>query len=308
MHLSLSSSFPSHRPLVMGIVNITPDSFSDGGLWNTPQGLKERVHELGQNGVGIIDIGAESTAPFNPSLSYQEEKLRLENTLFPFLQKNPWPQGILLSLDTYHIETFLHVYSFVQKLPTKIRLFWNDVSGQLDKDVLTILQKNCRDCWYVYAHTFVPSRDMTGKHMSFLSMAQGEDFLDLLKEHFLRGREILQRFSCEERVFFDPCFGFSKSREQNLFLIQHLSCLIQCFPTSQKWLLGISRKSFLRGPESKNDRSQTTLEQTERLHTFILAKWLKELPQFPLVFRVHDPRVVQLSVRIAQEFSILPSK
>ena len=85
---------------IMGVVNITPDSFSDGGIYQ--KDALKKINELIDLGVTVIDIGAESTAPFNKAITYEEEVNRLKNYFIPLIDQIP--KHISISIDTYKIE------------------------------------------------------------------------------------------------------------------------------------------------------------------------------------------------------------
>jgi dihydropteroate synthase len=229
----------------MGVVNITPNSFSDGGEIQSPEAFLARVTAFGQ--IDALDLGAESTAPMNAAISWQEEWERLLPVL-PLL-------GMLdcqLSLDSYHPET---VFKLMEQWPGP--LIWNDVSGKFDHAVLEFLKRPTNT--YVFCHNRAPTREQTGSHMQFTS-SEG-NILQELQDHFLP--------HAHPQVIFDPCLGFSKSYAENWEILERLGELQARVP-HQRWLIGFSRKSFLRQKfslelEQREQLDQVHLEELRRL-------------------------------------------
>ncbi|HXH76101.1 MAG TPA: dihydropteroate synthase [Bacteriovoracaceae bacterium] len=204
-------------------MNVTPDSFSDGGEL-TAATFQSKLTSFGP--VDALDIGAESTAPMNAPISPAEEWNRLAPIL-PLLKDLNCP----LSLDTYHPETIFRIAN-----DCKGTLIWNDVSGKFDDSVIDFLKLN-EKFHYVFCHNRAPSRKLTATHMQYLSESQGDAFMDELTAFFLP--------HIHPRVIFDPCLGFSKTYEQNWYILDHFADLQRRIPHN-RWLLGLSRKSFLR--------------------------------------------------------------
>jgi dihydropteroate synthase len=207
----------------MGVMNVTPDSFSDGGEVLTAEEFQGRLQTLGP--LDILDVGAESTAPMNRPVSWRTEWERLEIFL-PELLKLQCP----LSLDTYHPET---IFEFLRHWHGP--LIWNDVSGQFDEHVERFLLDDPSHT-YVLCHNRVPSREATGRHMEYVGASRGH-LLEELEEFFRPHRR--------PQVVFDPCLGFSKSYDENWEILEHFHELQARLP-HDRWLLGFSRKSFLR--------------------------------------------------------------
>ena len=97
----------------MGVINITPDSFSDGNKYLTESSFSNQFNKL-NTWANWIDIGAESTAPFNSKISQIQELERFEKVLFPFVARSKDPKTTL-SIDTYKPEIFYEVYLFLKK-------------------------------------------------------------------------------------------------------------------------------------------------------------------------------------------------
>jgi dihydropteroate synthase len=248
----------------MGVMNITPNSFSDGRELDSSEKILARLTQFGE--VDALDVGAESTAPMNESISTDEEWQRLE-TILPYLKYTNCP----LSLDTYHVETIFKL-AHIWKGP----LIWNDVSGKFDQAVLDFLKldKNYR---YVFCHNLAPTRELSAKHMNYLSEAQDQAFLNELALFFAP--------YVREQVLLDPCLGFSKTYEQNWYVLEHFEKLQQMLPQSS-WLLGFSRKSFLKKKYQEQDR-----ERLDQLHLEEISR-LKNKWQGEVWIRTHRPELI----------------
>lgn len=234
-------------------MNITPNSFSDGGEYD--------LSRLLQN-IDCWDIGAESTAPKNSPLTSDEEWARLEKYL-PELLQVP-----LLSLDTYHPETIFRMSSL------RKNLIWNDVSGKFDEHVENFLSLDST-FQYVLCHNHAPTRELSGKHMDYVLGTT----LDSLTAFFLKYKH--------PRVIFDPCLGFSKTYEENWMILEHMGEL-QKRVGHRRWLIGFSRKSFLR---KKFGLSLENREELDQKHVHILSEVLADM-QGEVWVRTHRPELL----------------
>ena len=220
-------------------MNITPNSFSDGGEV-TQANFETRLSAF--KDCDAVDIGAESTAPMNASLAWEEEWERL----LPIMPKlKAYPK--ILSFDTYHPETMEEILKYYHDHHFTHSLIWNDVSGKFDGFVHDFLSLS-ENFHYVFCHNLAPSRELTGKHMEYV-----EPHLNL--EQYFSGKQ-------HPQVIFDPCLGFAKSHEQNWWILEHLD---EWLHFHHRWLIGFSRKSFLRKRFglSLEDREQLDLKHQE---------------------------------------------
>ena len=282
----------------MGVVNVTPDSVTNLKNYSPLAQLKL----LKSCGVKFLDIGAESTAPKSLPLTPQEEQQRFLNFLD---QKEENVLELLfsfpiLSIDTYHPETFHFWYELWQKNKAPNQLCLNDVSGKLEESFLNELS-HWKNILLVVGHNNAPSRDLTGQHILYQlekSLTQKE-FFEILKKFFFDVQEKLLKIQFPlEKVFFDPGIGFSKNAQQSLWILESLEELIEYSTLSpSKWLLGFSRKSCLKEKmislfpkEAMLLWSQEEITQTtEYLHFFYVQKlWQKYAEK--ILFRIHDPR------------------
>lgn len=222
----------------MGVMNFTPNSFSDGGELSSLEKVKERLAQFGP--IDALDIGAESTAPMNAPISSFEEWERLKLAL-PILKK----LNCALSIDTYHPETISKFAELWLKEKISYPLIWNDVSGKFDQSVSDFLNLSSH-FHYVLCHNLAPSREKTSSHMDYVKEMEGEKLLDELRDFFSP--------HIHPQVIFDPCLGFSKSYDQNWFILNNFHEL-QKKVSHSRWLIGFSRKSFLKKKYGVQERS-----------------------------------------------------
>jgi len=250
----------------MGVMNLTPNSFSDGGEV-TARNLKERIHFFNQ--FDVIDIGAESTAPMNEPITPEEEWRRLE-ALIPYLGEIK----TTLSVDTYHPETIFRMTKLYSG-----ELIWNDISGKFDESVEKFLSLR-KNLSYVFCHNLAPSREDSIRHMNFLSPNE-DTFIDELVDYFLPYKR--------SNVIFDPCLGFSKSYSQNWKILDQFHYLQKKIDHSG-WLIGFSRKSFLR------KKYQLELSQREELDLVHIEELKKTIPTTfgEVIIRTHRPELLAL--------------
>lgn len=206
--------------LVMGILNVTPDSFSDGGSWNSPEKAVSHTHEMIEEGAAMIDVGAESTRPGALSLTAEEEIKRLMTFLPDVLSASSVP----VSVDSYHWETMEKALSSGAHMVNDIWGFQHDdgsmASVSASFGVPVILMHNRENTDYE------------------------EDILDSMKHFFEKSMEIALKAGVrEENIILDPGIGFGKTAGQNMEVLGRLDELARFFPCP--WLLGVSRKRFI---------------------------------------------------------------
>lgn len=225
-YICKARSLPTHCPQLMGVVNITPDSFSDGGSFFSFKKFFQYFRFLTEHNVDIVDIGAESTRPGATPLSSQEEWERLSPVLIELsaLKKETFffPR---LSLDTYHPENARRALSLGIDII-------NDVSGLNSPEMLSVLNDSEAD--YVLSHSLgIPAdpKQIISDHP-----------IDHLKKWFEQKWELLQKNSIEgQRIIFDPGIGFGKSALQSQETIRGMN---QFRELPFRILVGHSRKSF----------------------------------------------------------------
>lgn len=252
----------------MGVMNITPNSFSDGGELDSPQKIIEKFKTFGP--IHALDIGAESTAPKNDSIQWNEEWQRWQ-VILPLLNDLNSP----ISADTYHPETIFELVKIWKDKKIPFELYWNDVSGKFDESVRDFLKEGPR-FHYIYCHNRAPLRELSGRHMDYVSKDEGhleEELEDFFRPHL------------NPKVIFDPCLGFSKTYDENWYLLNHFP-KIQNLIKHERWLLGFSRKSFLRKKFQTEDRNEL-----DKIHQKILKELLLSC-KGELWIRTHRPELL----------------
>lgn len=269
----------------MGVINLTPDSFSDGGIYNNATSFRERIFQLAK-WADIIDLGAESTAPFNQAVGADMELARFEETFYPIIEKTADP-ALQISIDTYRPEVFIEVAKRVQKYWPNCPLIWNDVSGVVDDALLQALH-GPQHFSYVFSHNLCGDRDKTSDHMQFVDEFVDEQ-MDLISHMERFFSKALKEMKCKRNILLDPCFGFSKTREQNHILLREFSRLANIF-SHHHWVYGISRKSFLRFPKELDSKDPYNQSQLDQVQSYFIADTLQKVDPSKMIFRVHDQR------------------
>ncbi|MDR2778510.1 MAG: dihydropteroate synthase [Rickettsiales bacterium] len=229
----------SHQPLIMGIVNVTPDSFSDGGLYYSIDSFAEVFDNWSRENVQIIDIGAESTNPRVEPIAEEEEIRRLE-PIFDYIEsKNSEYPRPLLSIDTYHSRT-------AELAITNGFDIVNDVSA-LENEKMLDLAKNNPRIKFVFMHNLgIPTRKNVIVH---------GNIIEELKKWLESKLENFDRVGIDRnQLIFDPGLGFGKTSQQNLEILQNVSYFHRF---EVKIMIGHSRKSFMNifssvGPELRD--------------------------------------------------------
>ena len=280
---------PDNKFKTMGVMNVTPNSFSDGGVLAKTASAIARFKSFCSD-FDIIDIGAESTAPFNAAIGAGEELSRLESFFYPLFDSVDDP-AITLSIDTYRPEVFYEVALWIRSQWPKCSLIFNDVSGKVDADLLGLLKEDFSFS-YVLSHNLCPTRDRAGDHMQFAMPERGADACVQSVAAYLQDT-LSMIGETGKRIVLDPCFGFSKTREQNQDLLRSFSTLESLLPKQSEILVGISRKSFLRFPADMNPKLAANQEKLDLLQVLILQNILREAADRKFIFRAHSPNVFE---------------
>ena len=216
------------RTLLVGVVNITPDSFSDGGKFFSTASAIEHALRLLDEGADILDLGGESTRPGkHAAVSAQEELDRVLPVLETILRERP---GSIISIDTYKSETARAAVAAGAEIV-------NDVSGFLWDDAMAATCAELR-CGVVLMHT----RGHSDEWRTQPRLAQREVMPLVLRELRQRADAALAAGVQREYIVLDPGFGFGKVLAENYPLLAHLDALHELgFPI----LAGPSRKAFL---------------------------------------------------------------
>ncbi len=210
---------------IMGVINLTPDSFSDGGDLDSIEKVLDQVNNFLSNGVDVIDIGAQSTRPGSEEIGPKNEISRLIPYLIKIRSEYP---DIIISVDTFNSEV---AYEALSNGANWI----NDVTGgRRDEEILDVVSKF--NCPFVITHSRGDS----------LTMNQLSNYDNVLEEIILSLKNLTikaqSRNISRKNIIWDPGIGFSKDLSQNLQVLKNLDLLKQYkFPI----LVGASRKRFI---------------------------------------------------------------
>lgn len=227
---------------VMGILNVTPDSFADGGRHDTFEKAVAHGLEMIAHGVDIIDIGGESTRPGADRVSAEEEQRRV----IPVIEKLS-QTGIPISIDTMRAET-------AELAITAGASIVNDVSGGLADDLMheTVAEMGCP---YILMHWRGHSKDMNSRAV------YGDVVKDVISELSVQIDVALRSGIAKNNLILDPGLGFAKEAPQNWEILNRIEEITNLgYPV----LIGGSRKRFL-GGENPDEREAATIALTETL-------------------------------------------
>ena len=259
-------------PQVMGILNVTPDSFYSGSRKQTDTEIAERVEQILAEGGQMIDIGAYSSRPNADDVSTKEEMERLRRGLRILREKAP---DAIVSVDTFRADV---AKMCVEEYGVQIV---NDISGgELDKEMFPTVAR--LGVPYVLMH-------MKGTPQT---MQEAPHYDDLMKEILLYFAEKIQQLRDlgQKDIILDPGFGFAKTLEHNYELLSHLEAL-QIFELPI--LVGVSRKSMIY--KLLGTTAQEALNGTTVLNTICLMKGCAN------ILRVHDVKECVEAVNIYQQ-------
>lgn len=283
---------PIHESHTMGVINITPNSFSDGGKFLDPQNLTPTILKFKSYPDLIFDFGFESTAPMNKAIDSLTEKTRMINFLDNISNIDLSLRWI--SIDTYQLSNFLFLYGELKKRYPTCGIILNDVSGVLDKSLLDCLSlmKQDKNFFYIYSTTNIPDRSQVQDHMKYISNDDVFDSLLRKINYFLSWSEN-NNFNSKQ-IILDPALGFSKSFDQNWQLIDGLKNFLNKYSKLKEyiWLLGFSKKSFM---QKKFPDSLDPKADSEILHAKLVNEFLTTETR-GIIFRVHDPDIVYKSL------------
>jgi dihydropteroate synthase len=265
--------FPLDSPLVMGILNVTPDSFSDGGMFDSVAPALEHARQMIEEGADILDIGGESTRPGSVRVSVGEEIARV----VPVIKAVTENLDIPLSIDTSKSE----VAEAAVEAGAEIV---NDISGlRFDEEIASVASRHRAGLILMHSR---------GDFETIHSQPPVEDILNEVSVDFERSVAVANRAGvASEQIVLDVGIGFGKTPEQNLELIAKLDKLVSEFERFPI-LVGTSRKSFigkLLGDASPNERLAGSIA------TVAVAIW-----NGAMIVRVHDVKETVQTVRIVE--------
>lgn len=255
-------------PCIMGIVNVTPDSFSDGGRYDTVEKAVAHGLQLVREGAGILDIGGESTRPGATPVSLEDE---LERVL-PVIEQLSSTAGVPLSIDTYKPEVMRAAIAAGADIV-------NDVRALQEPGALEIVAAS--DAGVCLMH-------MQGRPQTMQIDPQYEDVVHEVNAFLAQRLAVAEAAGIvRERVVLDPGFGFGKKTEHNLQLLRQLDTTLAL---GRPLLIGLSRKSVL---------GQITGGDVDvRLHASLAASVISVMKGARIV-RVHDVKATADALKVA---------
>ena len=254
---------------VMGILNVTPDSFSDGGMWTDIDSAIQRGYHLLQQGADIIDIGGESSRPGALPLSPDAEWDRIGSVVRALAQA-----GAVVSVDTYHAET-------ARRAVEAGAAIINDITGGKG-DPAMFATVAALGCTYILQHT-------RGTPDTMDSLANYESVSKEVAEEL--GESIRQAVAAginRSNIIVDPGFGFAKDSDHNWDLAAHLE---EIRTLGQPILIGVSRKRFLEEVSEGSD-PRARDNATAALTTYFASQGVWGV-------RVHEVAASKAAVRTA---------
>jgi dihydropteroate synthase len=261
----------SPGPVVVGILNVTPDSFSDGGNFLDPEAAAEHAASLLDEGAGIIDVGGESTRPGSDPVSQEEEVRRVVPVIERIIVARP---EAVISVDTYRSATAAAALSAGAGIV-------NDVTAlRGDPRMISVVAE--AQCPVILMH-------MQGDPKTMQSEPRYTDVVREVKD-FLRSRaeQAVATGVSQENVIVDPGIGFGKSLDHNLALLRDLGAIVDLgFPV----LVGASRKKFI--------GSITGVQAAERVFGTV-ATTVLAYERGASLFRVHDVRANSEALAVAE--------
>jgi dihydropteroate synthase len=277
-HIAGRTLLIGERTLVMGVLNVTPDSFSDGAQFLSPDKALEHAEQMIADGADIIDIGGESTRPGGASLVSPEEEIQ---RVMPVIEKLAKQTTVPISIDT----TKSLVAAAALKAGAAVV---NDISAlRFDFHIADEVAKSGAGLVLMHSrgtpatlHRLPPVADIMHEviHSLHSSIAMAE-----------------RRGVKRESIVIDPGIGFGKSQEQNLELIAKLDQLALAFPDFPI-LIGTSRKSFI--GRLLSDENGEPASATERLHG-TMASITAAILRGAHIIRVHDVKAAVETARVA---------
>ena len=255
------------RPKVMGVINVTPDSFYDGSRFINEDSIILQADKLVNEGVDILDIGGYSSRPGAQEISIEEEIQRVYQSIQLIKKSHP---GTPISVDTFRADV-------AKKAVEAGAVLVNDISGgTLDEDMFKMMA-NLR-VPYIMMH-------MRGTPQNMQSLTQYDNILEEMIDFFRTRIETLQNLGVYD-VVIDPGFGFAKTLEQNYYLLNHLTAFEIL---GRPILAGLSRKSMIY--KQLGITPQDALNGTTVLNTIALQKGAS-------ILRVHDVKQAKEAIQL----------
>ena len=263
----------NNPPLLMGVLNLTPDSFSDGGKFNKDLQAKKQINKLINDGAKIIDVGGESTRPGSKEIKQLKEWNRIKNSM-KYLKK----KKIFVSVDTRK--------SLVMKKALKYKLdLVNDISGlSYDKDTIEFLKKTRLPFVLHHIKGTPKSMQINPNYKNVLL-----DIYDYFEEKL---RQIRKKGIKHNNIILDPGIGFGKNLKHNITLINKISIF---HSLGLPIMLGVSRKRFIKDISGLNDSK-------ERVGGTV-ASCIYSMSQGVQILRVHDVNEINQGIKVFKKLN-----
>lgn len=269
------------KPLIMGILNVTPDSFSDGGRYETIDEIVKKAHQMVAQGADIIDIGGESTRPGSNVVSMKDELSRV----IPVIERLSKELDVAISIDTYKAEVARRaVLAGAQII--------NDIGGgKFDPDMPKVMAES--GAYVILMHNRMP--DLTKTNCITAITGELTNYSDIVEEVMSELQECVNLVKAagveDDKIILDPGIGFAKTVDGNIELMRRIGELhVLGYPL----LLGVSKKGsigYLLGGLDVNNRLEGTMAAT----CFAVSQKVK-------IIRVHD---VLENARVAKVMAAL---
>jgi len=249
--------FSFDKPLIMGIINMTPDSFFDGGKYNSCEKALIKIENMLDQGASIIDIGGCSTRPGSESISISEEWIRIEKIIKQSIKFFP---KIIISVDTFRSD-------IAKRALIEGASIINDISGgSYDSNMYKVVSNFKAP--YVLMH-------LRGIPKNMMEKTNYENLMIELLKYFSKKIKRLKKFGIND-VILDPGFGFAKNYNQNYEILKNLS-LLKKF--NLPILAGLSRKLFVK--KKFGSSNADSLKGTIKLNEIAINNGAN-------ILRVHD--------------------
>ena len=269
------------RPLIMGVINITPDSFSDGGQFLDSNEAVKHALELVREGANIIDLGGESTRPGALRVKIDEEQARVLPVIEALMQDAEFiASGAIISIDTMNAQTAALAVAAGAAIV-------NDVSGGLADEQMFAELKNLK-CKFIVSHWRGFSETMDSLN-NYTSVAK-----DVAQELIERVAKAEAAGISRERLIIDPGLGFAKDIAQNWHLVARLDELEKL---ELPILVGASRKRFLAGALEPQDAAGVS-NQRRDLATAVLTALLLQRKLWGV--RVHNVATTLDAIKVVE--------
>ena len=276
------------QPHIMGILNVTPDSFSDGGQFNAIDKAVAHCQEMIEAGATIIDIGGESTRPNADAVATEEEIKRVVPVVTAIRQQ--LGNDIWLSIDTSNPEVIQAAFEAGADI-------WNDVRALKREGAPEMAAK--LDIPVMLMH-------MRGEPTTMNNLAQYDDVIkDVSTELAARVDEVINHGVKRKNIIIDPGFGFAKDYEHHLALLSQLTSLQTL---GLPMMFGISRKRFLAEVLANSGIEAVATTQPIERDTVGTTAAIFALQQGASIIRTHNVAMMQQAVALWQQLSAYQKK